>query len=263
MADTSNKKDQADSNMESASESEPVWSPLRPSMPRQMAPPEPLRPHLPERPDGNDEMDEAYIQAHAENALEHLRQKIAAIAAEYAAGKINRAQFNAIYARYTEQRQIAERLLERNPETEAWRSVLREGHTGFLRNRFQAKFLSYVVYDNNPPLQDGVFRPLMAHGEEFSLPRMTLYLRSFYEAMRKEADVKVRLAPFDEKGAYLTIISGAYTTAAIIFSLEPSKNQINWAQDLHRDFERANVEALSQDIRNPEHLVFPQRALFV
>jgi hypothetical protein len=78
--------------------------------------------------------------------LESLRGKMEGVAHDYASGKINRAQFNAIYGRYDEQRKIIERLLERDPESEAWQQVANSGHTAFLLSHFQSRPLYYIIY---------------------------------------------------------------------------------------------------------------------
>src|SRR3954463_3466970 len=89
-------------------------SPVRPSLPQQpqrvpqasVPQPTPVLPESPTNPNA---------------ALNTLRGKMELVSDEFAQGKINRAQFNAVYKRYSEQRTIIERLLERNPDSEAWK----------------------------------------------------------------------------------------------------------------------------------------------
>ncbi|KAB2861532.1 MAG: hypothetical protein F9K46_08335, partial [Anaerolineae bacterium] len=123
---------------------EPQRQPVKPTMPRR-----PSRPAMPLKadPTPTEEIDQsASVEEQAAQALERLRQKMAVVAEEFAQGKINRAQFHAIYQRYQEQRQITEMLLKRDPQTGAWQSVMRPGHTGFLRDYYQAKIESYAIY---------------------------------------------------------------------------------------------------------------------
>src|SRR5262245_27349023 len=105
----------------------------------------PIRPANPNQPEQERQLsEETEPQAHPAiddptAALENLRGKMEGVARDYAGGKLNRAQFNAIYGRYDEQRKIIERLLERDPENDAWQHVAEPGHTQFLLNHFQAR----------------------------------------------------------------------------------------------------------------------------
>src|SRR5690606_18563985 len=91
-------------------------SPVRPpaarsnalGQPAPMPEPTPHAPAAPPSPRADD----------PDAALVSLRQRMKLTADEFAEGKINRAQFHALYARYSEQRSIIERLLERDPETQ-------------------------------------------------------------------------------------------------------------------------------------------------
>src|SRR5690606_33172346 len=88
------------------------------------------------------------------------------VATEYAEGRINRSQFNAVYGRYSEQRTIIERIIERNPESRAWKQVIgTSGHTNFLRQHFEAQPLYFLVYRHRLP------EPLMVSGK--TSPDMT------------------------------------------------------------------------------------------
>src|SRR3954463_16120705 len=93
-------------------------SPVRPSLPQQPEPrplqasvpqPTPAAPESPTNPNA---------------ALNTLRRKMELVSDEFAQGKINRGQFNAVYKRYSEQRTIIERLIERNPNSDAWKQVI-------------------------------------------------------------------------------------------------------------------------------------------
>jgi hypothetical protein len=85
------------------------------------------------------------------DALEALRLKMEIAASEFSQGKMNRAQFNAVYARYSEQRSIIERLIQRDPGGQAWKAVAAPGHTRFLMDHFEAHTLYYIVFLHNRP----------------------------------------------------------------------------------------------------------------
>jgi hypothetical protein len=192
----------------------------------------------------------------AELALEKLRQKTARVAAEFASGKINRAQFLAIYAHYNEKRIIIERLLERNPDTQAWQSVARSGQTAFLRQHYASRVLSYAIYFHDS------FQPLIVQGQP-SLPEdITLKILTAIRLVRRtQRTLSAQRKQVDENH-WAVFIPAEFTTAIAMFSLEPSTRQVLLVQDLHHDFERANRTLLLRDVRAAEHYVFPHRALF-
>lgn len=187
-------------------------------------------------------------------ALEQLRHKMEVVANEFSQGKINRAQFNAIYGRYSEQRTIIERLIERNPENAAWKQAAAPGHTSFLRDHFEARLQYYLVYQHN------IATPLMMGGkQQADMNEVSQVLRSLW-GMRNRP--KIGLARKDMgNGQWLVLALGEYAVTLTLFLLEPSAAQANLVRDLHADFERANRRALERGTRSLDRFVFPQRAL--
>jgi len=241
----------------------PNTSPIRPPAPESPINTEPSQPIAP-RPRSTQTMDnvqqistvEERLQAEA--ALESLREKTAVVAAEFADGKLNRAQFVAMYSHYNEKRTIIEKLLARDPGTSAWQSVAKPGHTTFLRAHFEARVLSYAIYQQaQHPGQLITSQGTPTVPAELSnkiTAAITILQRTHksLSAQRKETG----------NGNWAVFVPGVYTTAIIVFSLEPSARQTTLVQDLHRDFERANRRALERNIFEPDQLVFPHRALF-
>lgn len=235
-------------------------SPVRPVAPEALEkptlrphPPQPILPHTRETTSAIGSVEE---RLEAETALEKLRQKTAAVAAEFAAGRLNRAQFVAMYAHYNEKRVIIERLLARDPGTQAWQSVARSGHTGFLKEHYEARVLSYGVYDLvTSSLINSQGVPLLpADMTSKILMAIRIVMRN-HERLNAQ---RKRL----ENGQWAVFIPGKYTVGVVVFSIEPSVRQITLVDDLHRDFERANRHALERSVRNADELVFPYRALF-
>ncbi|MGQ9888576.1 MAG: hypothetical protein ACUVSX_08820 [Aggregatilineales bacterium] len=221
-------------------------SPLRPAPPPE-TPPAPAAPRDPTQ------LDPAPAPADPVAALAALLRKMEQAARQYASGAINRAQFNAIYGHYKEQRAIIERLLERDPEGSAWRQAAAAGHTGFLLSHFAARPLYYAIYTLQPP------RPLMTGGRQS--PDLNLFepiLRALVSANRPRAGVaRKRLAG----GRWLVLALGEHAVTLVVFTLEPAAAQIARVRDLHAEFERANSDALTRGTRTLERMVFPQRAL--
>lgn len=192
-----------------------------------------------------------------EQALIALRLKVEALVDEYAHGELNRVQFNALYQRYSEQRAIIEKLMERNPASEAWRQVLgSRGQTGFLRARLEAQPISYGVYAR------GQSAALLSGGPqslEATFPAEAV-LRAIW-AMAHRPAIGLGRKPL-RNDEWLVMAVGSTAATMVIFSLEPSKTQAQLLRDLHVDFERANQLALSRGWLAADRLVFPQRALF-
>lgn len=188
-----------------------------------------------------------------EAALERIRQQMQLVSQEYAAGKINSAQFNAIYRHYAEKRTIIERLIARNPETDAWRTLDTPGQTTFLRQHFEARPIYFLVFrgrEQRPLLTGGKLPPQAA-------PQIHNMLKVIW-AMQQQRKGVARKSIGD--GRWLVLALGDYSMTIVIFSLQPSSMQINRVRDLQADFERANDVALRRSLP-PERMVFPQRAL--
>lgn len=187
-------------------------------------------------------------------ALEILRQKMESSASEFAQGKLNRAQFNAVYSRYSEQRSIIERLMKRDPDSDAWKAVAAPGHTRFLIDHFEAHTLYYIVFLHNRP------KPLMWGGK--TPPEGTIIIQILKTLWSMPNRPKTGAARKDVKnGRWLLIVIGEHAVTIVHYSLEPAALQMNRVRDMHADFERANKMLLERGMTSPERLVFPQRAL--
>jgi len=187
-------------------------------------------------------------------ALELLRRKMEIVANEFGEGKINRAQFNAMYGRYGEQRTIIETLLKRNPENPAWKQAAAPGHTSFLRQHFEARLVYFLVYQHNIPT------PLMMGGKQQpNMDQVSGVLQALWKMNKRP---KIGLARKEMgSGQWMVLALGEYAVTLAMFMLEPSVAQATLVRDLHNDFERANRRSLSNGTRSLDRFVFPQRAL--
>ncbi|PJF35500.1 MAG: hypothetical protein CUN49_10235 [Candidatus Thermofonsia Clade 1 bacterium] len=248
-----------------APESEPIKppavsaSPVRPSPPEEnIVPAEPILPNVRSTQSAPTTHSVGNLEERlrAELALEKLRQKTARVAAEFASGKINRAQFVALYAHYNEKRIIIERLLERNPDTQAWQSVASDGQTTFLRQHYASRMLSYAIYFHD------AMQPLVAQGQPQLPEDMTFKILTAIRLVRRtQRTLSAQRKQVDESH-WAVFIPAEFTTAIAMFLLEPSTRQVLLVQDLHRDFEHANHKLLVRNIRAADQYVFPHRALF-
>lgn len=186
-------------------------------------------------------------------ALAHIRQRLKAAARDYSAGKLSGVQFHAIYRHYTEKRAIIERILERNPDSEAWKPAAAAGQTLFLRERFEARPLYYVVFrkdEKRPLLSDGKIPKKIAE----QMYRILQYIWTHKRWNRGLARKSVG------DGNWMMLVIGDHSMTIMVYFLQPSTLQVNNLRDLHDDFERANQKALTRG-HPAERMVFPQRAL--
>ena len=220
---------------------------MRPTAP-QTPPAEPFRPPQPS-------VTPPEAPTNPTTALVELRRKMELIADEFSQGKINRAQFNAVYKRYSEQRTIIERLVERNPDSQAWKQVIGlKGQTGYLRHQFEAQTLFYVVYRHNR------HEPITSGGKRSPNDQIVQPVLDRIWSMKNRPQNGLGRKPIGDT-KWLILASGEYAATIVTFSLEPSFAQARLVRDLHADFERANQAALARGWLVPDHMVFPQRAL--
>jgi hypothetical protein len=236
----------------------PTESPVRPAPPAPIAAPEALEPSMPRLARTTMQMSIATTEdrLQAEGALTQLREKTMQVANDFASGKMNRVQFSSLYAHYNEKIIIIERMLARDPNSQAWQSVARPGHTTFLKQHYEAHALAFAVFDYSS------LDPITVQG---GTPMPDAAMKQILQALHLVRQTRRDLKPLSRKisvGNWLVIVPGNYTVAIALYSLEPAAYQIKIARDLHLDFERANRHALERGIRQPEQLVFPHRALF-
>ncbi|HZY44543.1 MAG TPA: hypothetical protein VFF70_07320 [Anaerolineae bacterium] len=176
------------------------------------------------------------VRAH----LQELRSKMAQLSNEFATGEINRMQFEAIYKHYQEKLQQVENQMYALPGSDAWQGAITQGMTGRLRERHRADVLSYAIYDNESSM------PLATVGT-FNIDTSLLVpmLSSFRSATTEIFGAGLRSTEI-EGGRWLCFMPGHFTTLIALFSIEPAKLQLSLIEDLHRDFETANVPAFEQ-----------------
>ncbi len=184
--------------------------------------------------------------------IAYIRDKMEQVANEYAEKRLSRAQFNAIYTHYNEQRQLIEKIIARDPDNPGWKQAARSGKTEFLRQHFDSQALNYVIYlhHNQKPIMGGGTRP--------DTRRIRELLRTLW-SMKKTRVGVARLGLTG--GEWLILAAGYYSVTLVTFYPEPSGEKINYIRDLHQDFERANGLLLARGKVNKAQMVFPQRAL--
>jgi hypothetical protein len=194
-----------------------------------------------------------------EAALKRIESKMARTKQELAAGKINQAQFQAVYTHYAEQKALIRRLLDRGQQTGAVQRAVAAGtgHTGFLRRHHEARLSGLAVFDN----QTGAHIHVMGL---FEVPRSMIA-----PLLSHLGEIKAIPGPAGDArctqiagGRWLAYTGGHHATTMAVFSAEPSARQLAEQAALHAAFERENTDLLRMGYLDPDVLAFPQTDLF-
>lgn len=188
----------------------------------------------------------------AEGAQEYLARvqaKIARLAEDFAAGTINRTQFQELYSHYRREIRTVERILETRSEN--WRDAVTEGQTLLIRKRHLARAEGYAIYENASGM------PLATLGKFEVDPALVVPMLSSYRSAAEEMfGGGVRSTGIDN-GRWLCFIPGQHTTLVTLFTIEPAAKQLEFLETLHRTFEVANSHRLSESPVDTTQLVYP------
>lgn len=183
--------------------------------------------------------------------IAQVHQKMSRLVQEFATGAINRTQFHQLYDRY--QRQImtvAQFIAEADPTT--WRNAIHETEdTLHLKKRLTAKAVGMSVYNNRSGM------PIETLGEFAIEPELIVPMLSSYRSAAAEIFRAGMRSTEMENGQWLCFVPGSHTTLIALFSLEPSTNQLQMVERMHKDFEDANKVALEAGEVDPEKLAYP------
>ena len=180
-----------------------------------------------------------------------VHQKMSRLVQEFADGIINRTQFHKLYDRYQRQIMTVGQLIAETDPT-AWHNAITETEdTLHLRKRLTAKAVGMSVYDNKSGM------PIETLGEFAIEPELIVPMLSSYRSAAAEIFRAGMRSTEMENGQWLCFVPGSFTTLIALFSLEPSTNQIEMVERMHKDFEQANKTALEAGHVDPEKLAYP------
>jgi hypothetical protein len=174
--------------------------------------------------------------------INRIREKLSGLVEDLTQGRINRAQFEELYAHYQKERKSVEKLMALRPSSDAWRMAVTEGESIMIRRRLAARVLGYAVYTN----KDKWVSPLL-------------------DRVRSVASKPFVVGTFNtgsKDAACLCAVPGEFTTLIVLFTMEPARVQLQLLEDLHRHFEQANYRALARSLYKVSDLVFPYAAAF-
>lgn len=190
------------------------------------------------------------VQTAGQDFIAAVHAKMSAIVAEFAAGAINRTQFHHVYDRYQRQIMTVTQMIAES-ESEAWRDAVADSEdTYHIRKRLTARAMGMSIYDNESS------DPIETLGEfTVNTAQIAPMLRSYRSAAAEQFHAGMRSTELDD-GHWLCFVPGRYTTLIALFSMEPSENQLNTVNRMHKDFEAANDAALSTHHADPDALAY-------
>jgi hypothetical protein len=166
---------------------------------------------------------------------------------DFASGKINRAQFQELYAHYEREIAMVSQLLAESDDPDLWREAVTEGESVFIRKRHQARSIGFAIYDNDSG---------MPVESELLIPMLSSYRSATTEIFR----AGMRSTEM-ENGQWLCFVPGRYTTLLTLFTQEPAEQQLEVLSRMHDHFEIANREALETGTAQSGELALPFLAI--
>lgn len=187
--------------------------------------------------------------------ISQVERKIDHLVQEFADGRVNRAQFQRLYARY--QRQITTVMgLMATTDPSRWREAIFETEdTLKLRKRFAATPLGLSLYESRSGQHIrtlGEFRVEDGH--------IIPMLQSYRAAALQNFRAGPRSAELQD-GRWLSFLPGGHTTLIALFSQQPADDQLALIERMHQDFEEANLTCFQSERFDATQLVYPFHSL--
>jgi hypothetical protein len=189
--------------------------------------------------------------AQALSYMGRVHAKLNQLAEDFNAGSINRAQFKNLYIHYQHEIRTVERMVESAPDSESWKGVVTEGQSLFIRRRHLARAEGYAIYENDSGM------PMSTLGRFELDPALLVPMLSSYRTAAREIFGAGMRFTETEDGRWLCFVPGEFTTLLAVFSTEPAGKQLQFLEDLHRLFEKANRRRLANQPVDASRLLFP------
>ncbi len=180
-----------------------------------------------------------------------IHRKMNQVVQEFAGGQINRTQFHHLYDRYQRQiMRVTQLMAEADPGN--WQDAIKETEdTILIKKRLTAKAIGMSVYYNKSGM------PLETLGEFAIEAELIIPMLSSYRSAAAEIFQAGMRSTEMENGQWLCFVPGGFTTLIVLFSVEPSDNQMAMIERMHQDFEKANQAALEAGHVDPSKLAYP------
>jgi len=176
------------------------------------------------------------------------QQKIEYLLDQFSRGKVNREQFQAVYAHYHEKLESAEAALLENDA-----SLISDqpGRTFDILQAHTAKPLGFMIYHN----RSGLYIDTLGDFD-IAPSRIAPALNDFTDWMECNREIEPLIERIGEK-EWVLFTGGSYTTVISLFHNDPSASQSGEIGRLHHDFEIANHNRLDSKRVNASKLGYP------
>ena len=227
-------------------ENKPLPPPTKPPV-RESTAVSPPKPAVAERPSPPPSSG----QTAARQFLEKLQEKIGRLADDFANGNINRQQFQELYTHYQREMRAIETLIETDQGQSELGDAFQEGESVLIRQKHAAKAQGYAIYENDSGM------PITTLGKFEVDPALFVPMLSSFRSATAEIFGGGIQATAIEGGRWLCFVPGQHTTMMSIFTAEPAKKQLDFLEQLHQLFEKANRALLANSPVEASELVFP------
>ena len=227
-------------------ENKPLSPPTKPPV-RESTAVSPPKPAVAERPSPPSSSGQTAAQKH----LEKLQEKIGRLADDFANGNINRQQFQELYTHYQREMRAIETLIETDQGQSELGDAFQEGESVLIRQKHAAKAQGYAIYENDSGM------PITTLGKFEVDPALFVPMLSSFRSATAEIFGGGIQATAIEGGRWLCFVPGQHTTMMSIFTAEPAKKQLDFLEQLHQLFEKANRALLANSPVEASELVFP------
>ncbi len=183
--------------------------------------------------------------------LDKVRTKLDKLAEDFNDGTLNRGQFQNLYVHYQREIRAIEAMLALAPASEGWKGLVTEGQSVVIRRQHVARAEGYAIYENESGM------PLSTLGQFELDPALLVPMLSSYRSATKEIFGAGMRATEIEDGRWLCFVPGEFTTMLAVFSSDPAAKQLDFLEQLHRHFERANRRRLAGPSVDAGSLLFP------
>jgi hypothetical protein len=182
---------------------------------------------------------------------ERVQAKVARLVADFDAGTINRAQFRSLYAHYQQQMSSIENIIEAAPFSDGWKGSVAEGRSILIRRKHGARAVGYAIFENESGM------PISTLGQFELDPALWVPMLASYRSAAREAFGAGTRSTEMEDGRWLGFVPGEFTTMMALLTGEPAAKQLQFLEQLHRQFEQANRRRLAHPPVEAGDLLYP------
>jgi hypothetical protein len=182
--------------------------------------------------------------------IAEVQEKIQKLLSDFSEGKLNKDQFNVVYARYNSQLKLVEDAVASgltNPVEAAHDGQL----TAAIMQERRGRFLGLRIFNTRNSMTIHTLG-------EFDVPmnQVMPFVENLIMMIESRQPLGRHTERVDDK-RWMVFGSGRYTVSASIYKNEPSQRQTQEVYRLHRDFEEANKLFLQTGSFDASQLAYP------